>query len=574
MTLPGIAQFVLALSLLAALAPLLGGYMTRVFSGQRTWLSPLCEPVERGLYRMTGVSPEREMSWKPYALAVLCFTMIKGLILYAILRLQYWLPFNPNHLAGVSPSLALNTAVSFITNTNWQNYAGETTMSYFSQMSGLAVQQFLSAAAGIAVAIALIRGIARKQSETIGNFWADMTRAVLYILLPISFLLALFFVSRGVIQNFKPNLSYTTVQGQKAVLPMGPVASMFAIENLGTNGGGFFNANTAHPFEGPTPLSSYAAILAFLVIGSSLTYTLGQMTGHQAHGWAVWAAMAALVTAGFLITYHYDTQPNPLIPATIAQAHGPGSPSRNLEGKETRFGMAGSDWFAVATTNASCGNVNSGLDSFAPLAGGVLLLNMMLGCVGFGGVGAGLYGMLMYILVAVFIAGLMIGRTPEYLGKKIEAREIKLAMLAVLAMAALILVFSALGAATRAGQAGAENPGPHGFSEILYAFASPVANNGSAFAGLNGNTRFYNWTQAICMFLGRFLMIIPVLAIAGSLARKKITPPSAGTLAVHTPLFASLLVGVILLVGALNFFPALTLGPVLEHFMLQAGRMF
>ena len=574
MSIYGIAQFALLLALLAALTPGLGRYMAAVFEGRRNLLSPLVSPVERGIYRMTGINSERESNWKQYVLAILAFSLIKTLVLYALLRLQYWLPLNPNHLPGVPPSLAMNTAVSFVTNTNWQNYAGETTMSYFSQMAGLAVQNFLSAAAGIAVAIALVRGIARKQAETIGNFWVDMTRATLYILLPFSFLLALFFAGQGVIQNFRPNLRYTTPAGHAAVLPMGPVASQYAIENLGTNGGGFFNANTAHPFEGPTALVSFVCILSFLAIPAALTATLGRMTGHPAHGWAVWVAMASLFAAGFFVAYHFEAQPNPLLPKTVAQARAPAHPGGNLEGKEVRFGRGGSVLYAVATTNVSCGDVNSLHDSFMPLAGMVLLLNLMLGCVGFGGVGAGLYGMLMYILITVFIAGLMIGRTPEYLGKKIEAKEVKMAMLAVLAMAGLILVFGALGAATPAGRAGVSNPGPHGLSQILYAFSSTTANNGSAFAGLNGNTHFYNWTLAFCMLGGRFLMIIPVLAIAGSLARKKICPPSAGTLPVHTPLFAGLLVGVVLLVGALNFFPALTLGPLLEHFLLHAGRMF
>ncbi len=574
MSVYGVAQFLFFLVVLAAITPPLGRYITAIYEGRRTFLSPLLSPLEHGLYRMTGVNPERESNWKQYALALIGFSLVKTLILYALLRLQYWLPLNPNHLPGVPPSLAMNTAVSFVTNTNWQNYAGETTLSYFSQMAGLTVQNFLSAAAGIAVAVALIRGIARRQAETIGNFWADLTRGTLYLLLPLAFGLALFYAGSGVIQNFKPNLHYATVTGQKAVLPMGPVASQYAIENLGTNGGGFFNANSAHPYEGPTPLVGFICVLSFVAIGAAMTHVLGRMTGHVAHGWAVWGAMAFLLAAGFFVAYHFDAQPNPLLPAAVAQARAPGNPGGAMEGKEVRFSLGGSDWFAVATTSTSCGDVNSMHDSFAPLAGMVLLLNMMLGCVGFGGVGAGLYGMMMLILITVFIAGLMIGRTPEYLGKKIEAREVKMAMLGVLAMSTLILVFSALGAATPAGRAGVYNPGPHGLTEILYAFASPTANNGSAFAGLNGNTRFYNWTQAICMLFGRFLMIIPVLAIAGSLARKKICPPSAGTLAPQTPLFAAMLVGVVLLVGALNFFPALTIAPILEHLLLHAGRAF
>ncbi|HEV2206682.1 MAG TPA: potassium-transporting ATPase subunit KdpA, partial [Candidatus Acidoferrales bacterium] len=556
-------------------------------------------PVERLLYRLTGVDEKHEMRWTEYAISMLLFSLVSMLLLYAFERLQQFLPFNPQHLGAVSPAhLAFNTAASFTTNTNWQAYSGETTMSYFTQMAGLAYHNFMSAAVGIVLAIAFIRGIARRQMDTIGNFWVDTVRCCLWILLPVCFVGAFVLISQGVVQNLNP---YTTV---KLVQPMqvpkldangnaivgrdgkpvmetvttqtiaqGPVASQEIIKEFGTNGGGFFNANSAHPYENPTPWSNYFELIMIFALGSGLTYTLGRMTGSQRHGWAVWAAMACLFLAGVTVAYWAEARGNPLLKganehATLLQSGG------NMEGKEVRFGIADSALFATVTTDASCGAVNSWHDSYTPLGGLVPLVNIMLSEVIFGGVGAGMYGMLIYIVLAVFIAGLMVGRTPEYLGKKIEAYDVKMAMLVILIFPLLILAFAAISSVRPYGTSGILNPGPHGLSEILYAFSSAAGNNGSAFAGLTVNTLWYDTALGLTMLLGRFMMIIPMLAIAGSLGRKKYVPPSLGTFPVDGALFTVLLIGVILIVGALTFFPALSLGPVLEHLLMHAGRTF
>ncbi|HXN64928.1 MAG TPA: potassium-transporting ATPase subunit KdpA [Candidatus Acidoferrales bacterium] len=590
MTANGWFQIGLYVVILLAITKPLGVYMARVFSGERTFFDPIARPVERLLYRVTGVDEKSEMRWTEYAFSMLIFSVVSLVLLYAIERLQYWLPWNPQRIAGVAPALAFNTAVSFTTNTNWQVYSGETAMSYLTQMAGLAYHNFVSAATGIAMAIASIRGIARKEKNTIGNFWVDFTRATLWILLPLCLIIGLFLVSQGTIQNLKP---YTTVplmdpqtvqvtgaDGKTAqqtiteqVIAQGPVASQEAIKMLGTNGGGFFNANSAHPFENPTPLSDFAQILLIFSIGSGLTYTLGRMTGSQKHGWAVWGAMTVLFLAGVAAAYTAESRGNPLLHG-IDQKASATQPGGNMEGKEVRFGIARSALFATITTDASCGAVNGVHDSFTPLGGMVPMINMMLGEVVFGGVGAGLYGMIVFVILSVFIAGLMVGRTPEYLGKKIEAYDVKMAMLSVLIFCVIILVFTAIGVVTPYGKAGISNPGPHGLSQILYAYTSGAANNGSAFAGINGNTPWYNVSMAFDMLLGRFFMVIPVLAIAGNLARKKIVPESAGTFPVTTPLFSGLLISVILVVSALTFFPALSLGPILEHLLLRAGRVF
>ncbi|MGH9735778.1 MAG: potassium-transporting ATPase subunit KdpA [Candidatus Acidiferrales bacterium] len=599
MTANGWFQILLFLFIIFLITKPLGVYMARVFTGERTFMDPVMHPLERLLYRVTGVDRKHEMRWTEYAVSMLLFSLVSMLLLYAFERLQQYLPFNPQHLGAVSPAhLAFNTAASFTTNTNWQAYAGETTMSYFTQMAGLAYHNFMSAAVGIALAIAFIRGIARRQMDTIGNFWVDIVRCCLWVLLPVCFVGAFVLISQGVVQNLNP---YTTV---KLVQPMqmpkldangnavvgrdgkpvmqtiatqtiaqGPVASQEMIKEFGTNGGGFFNANSAHPFENPTPLSDYLELIAIFALGAGLTYTLGKMTGSQRHGWAVWAAMAALFLAGVTVAYWAEARGNPLLKganqqATMLQSGG------NMEGKEVRFGIADSALFATVTTDASCGAINSQHDSFTPLGGMVLLVNMMLSEVIFGGVGAGMYGMLIYIVLAVFIAGLMVGRTPEYLGKKIEAYDVKMAMLVVLIFPLIVLVFSAISVVKPFGVAGISNPGPHGLTEILYAFVSTAANNGSTFGGLTVNTPWYDTTTGLAMLAGRFLIIIPVLAIAGSLVRKKYVPPSLGTFPVDGPLFSVLLIGVIIVVGALTFFPALSLGPILEHLLMHVGMIF
>ena len=556
-------QLALFLGGLIALTPLLGRWMAAVFAGEKTFLTPVLGGLESALYRFSGIDVRREMNWKRYLGALLAFNALGVFAVLTIQMTQAWLPLNPQKLPNIPFALAFNTAISFVTNTNWQAYSGESTMSYGTQMLALCVQNFLSAATGMAVAIALIRGLTRRCSETLGNFWADVTRATLYVLLPLSLLFALVLVGQGVVQSFAPYTEVTTLEGARQVIPLGPAASQVAIKQIGTNGGGFFGQNSAHPFENPTPLSNFLETLLIFAIPAGLTYAFGCMAGNRRQGWAIFGAMLALFIAGFAIAW----------PAELA--HNPATGlSASMEGKETRFGIMNSVLFATVTTDASCGAVNCMHDSVAPLTGLVTLVNMMLGEVVFGGVGAGLYGMLIFALLTVFIAGLMVGRTPEYLGKKIEAREITWAVVAVLAPAAVILVSTAIGCMTKAGVSSIANPGPHGFSEILYAFTSAVANNGSAFAGLNANTDFYNYMTALAAFIGRFAIIAPVLAIAGSLAAKKAAPGSAGTFPTDSFTFAALLVSVVLIVGALTFFPALSLGPIVEHLLAQAGRTF
>jgi len=573
MTANGWLQFVVFFAVLLLLMRPLGLYIARVLEGQKTFLDPLLRPIERLIYRACGIQAEQEMSWQQYSIAMLIFSFVSLLLTYLIERAQAFLPWNPQHLAGVAPVLAFNTAVSFTTNTNWQAYTPETTMSYFTQMAGLAYHNFLSAAIGIAVAIALVRGIARKQSATIGNFWVDTTRSILWILLPICLVIAPVLIGQGVIQNLKPYTNVATLQKGAQVIAQGPVASQEVIKELGTNGGGFFNANSAHPFENPTPFSNFIEMELILLIPAALTITLGKMTGSSGHGWAVFAAMAILFVAAYSVCYWAESQPHPLLhgvdqKTTLINA------GANMEGKEVRNGISQSALFATATTDTSCGAVNSAHDSFTPLGGMVLLVDIMLGEVVFGGVGSGLYGMLIFVVLSVFIAGLMVGRTPEYLGKKIESYDVKLAMLFVLIFPLIILVLAAISALYPAALASLNNNGPHGFSEILYAYVSTAGNNGSAFAGLNANTNWYNLTLAFNMLAGRFLMKVPMLALAGNLAQKKSVPPSSGTFPVNTGLFTVLLVGVILIVGALTFFPALSLGPILEHLLLHAGKTF
>ncbi len=579
MTLNGWLQILIFFALVLAVTKPMGIFMARVFKGERTFLDPVVRPLERLLYRVCGVDDSREMRWTEYAGAMLAFSAVSMIALYALQRLQRFLPFNPQRLANLSPELSFNTAASFTTNTNWQSYGGETTMSYLTQMAGLTFQNFLSTAVGLALAVAFIRGIARKETDRIGNFWVDVTRGTLYLLLPFSMVAALFLVSQGVVQNFKPYDTVKLVDPQgdvtEQVIAQGPAASQVAIKMFGTNGGGFFNANSAHPFENPTPLSNFFEMFLIFAIPAGLTYTLGRMVGSQRHGWAVFAAMMSLSLAGVLVSYWAESKGNPLFPATVAQQVTTMQPGGNMEGKEVRHGIANSALFATVTTDASCGAVNSMHDSFTPLGGLVPLVNIMLGEVVFGGVGAGLYGVLMFVVLSVFIAGLMVGRTPEYLGKKIESYDVKMAMLYALIFPLLILVFTAISVASHSfGLTSLNNNGPHGLGEILYAFTSGTGNNGSAFAGLNANTPWYNSTLGFAMLAGRFLMIIPMLAIAGNLARKKIIPPSLGTFPVTTPLFAALLVSVIVIVGALTFFPVLSLGPVVEHLLMNAGQTF
>jgi len=579
MTRNGWLQIGVFLVAIFAVTPVLGGFMARVFTRQPTWLDPMMRPVERLIYRLTGVDETREMRWTEYAVAVLMFSGVSLLALYAMQRVQHLLPFNPQRFGPVAPDLAFNTAVSFTTNTNWQAYSGESTMSYFTQMAGLAYHNFVSAAAGMAVAIAFIRGIAQREKETLGNFWVDMVRATLWVLLPISIAGALFLVSQGVVQNLKPYDTVTTVDAaamREQTIAQGPVASQEIIKQFGTNGGGFFNANSAHPFENPTPLTNFLSMFAIFAISAGLTYTLGSMTGSRAHGWAVWAAMAFLFVAGVTAAYWAEARGNPLLTAAGAdQVASEASPGGNMEGKEVRFGIANTALFATATTDASCGAINGWLDSLTPLGGLVTLANLQLSEVVFGGVGAGMYGVLVYIILSVFIAGLMVGRTPEYLGKKIQAFEIQMAMATVLIFSLVILGFTAAASVSPTfGTSSVFNPGPHGLSEMLYAYSSATANNGSAFGGISVNTLWYNTTLGVAMLFGRFFMIIPPLAIAGSLSRKKIVPPSLGTFPVTTPLFTVLLVGVIVIIGALTFFPALSLGPIVEHFMMEAGQVF
>ncbi len=576
MTLNGWLQILFFLGAIFAVTPLIGGYMAEVFTRQRTWLDPVMRPLEGLVYRTTGVNEHHEMRWTEYAMSLLLFSIVSLLGLYVMQRLQGLLPFNPQGFGGVAPDLAFNTAVSFTTNTNWQAYAGETTMSYFTQMAGLAYHNFISAAVGIAVAIAFIRGIAQQEKETIGNFWVDLVRATLWVLLPIAIVGALLMVSQGVVQNLKPYDTVQTVEGAKQTIAQGPVASQEIIKQFGTNGGGFFNANSAHPYENPTPLSNWLAMFGIFFISSGLTYTLGTMTNSRRHGWAVWGAMAFLFLVGVTTAYWAEARGNPLLTKAGAdQTVSATSPGGNMEGKEVRFGIANTALFATVTTDASCGAVNGWHDSFTPLGGLVPLANMQLSEVVFGGVGAGMYGVLVYIILSVFIAGLMVGRTPEYLGKKIQAFEVQMAMLTVLVFSLIILTFTGISSVSSGfGTSSIFNPGPHGLSEVLYAYSSGAANNGSAFGGLSANTLWYNATIGLTMLFGRFFMIIPPLATAGSLSRKTRIPESLGTFPVTTPLFITLLVGVIVIVGALTFFPALSLGPIVEHFLMQNGQVF
>jgi K+-transporting ATPase ATPase A chain len=599
MTANGWFQIAFFLLLILAVTKPMGVFMARVFNREKTFMDPVLRPLERLLYRVTGVDENHEMRWTEYAVSMLLFSVVSMLVLYVIERAQAFLPFNPQNLGGVAPALAFNTAASFTTNTNWQNYTGETTMSYFTQMAGLAYHNFVSAAVGIAIAIAFIRGIARREMETIGNFWVDLVRSCLWVLLPFCIVGALALVSQGVVQNLKPYATVKLIEPQhlpkvdasgkpvvssdgrpvtdtvtEQTIAQGPVASQEIIKEWGTNGGGFFNANSAHPFENPTPLSNLIELFCIFAVSSGLTYTLGRMTGSPRHGWAVWAAMAILFLVGVSVTYWAEARGNPLLAAGVDQHVSALQSGGNMEGKEVRFGIANTALWATVTTDASCGAINGWHDSFTPLGGMMPLVNIMLSEVIFGGVGAGLYGMLIYIVLAVFIAGLMVGRTPEYLGKKIEAYDVKMAMLVVLVFPLVILGFSAISAVEGFGTSSILNPGPHGLSEILYSFTSQAGNNGSAFAGLNTNTLWYNTAGGITMLAGRFLMILPMLAIAGNLARKKYVPASLGTFPVTTPLFTALLIGVILIVGALTFFPALSLGPILEHLLMGAGKTF
>jgi K+-transporting ATPase ATPase A chain len=590
MTANGWFQIGLYLFLILLVTKPLGVFMTRVFNREKTFLDPILKPVERLVYRLAGIDEKHEMRWTEYAAAMLLFSGVSMVLLYFIERTQKWLPLNPQKLGNLEPGLAFGTAASFTTNTNWQVYAGESTMSYLTQMAGLAYHNFASAAVGIVLAIAVIRGIARKETDKLGNFWVDTTRCLLWVLLPVCLLGSLILVSEGVVQNLKPYTTVDLIQPYAAqvtgpdgktttqtvtqqTIAQGPVASQEVIKEFGTNGGGFFNTNSAHPFENPTPLSNFFEMLLIFAIPSGLTYALGRMTGSQRHGWAVWAAMAFLFFAGVTTAYWAEARGNPLLAGTDQQASALHS-GGNMEGKEVRFGIASSMLFATVTTDASCGAVNGMHDSFTPLGGMIPLVNIMLGEVVFGGVGAGLYGIFVFIVLAVFIAGLMVGRTPEYLGKKIEVFDVKMAMLAVLILTCTILIFSAISVVKPYGTAGISNPGPHGLSQVLYAYVSSTGNNGSAFGGINANTMWYNTTTAAAQLLGRFFMIIPVLAIAGSLAKKKIVPESAGTFPVTGGLFAGLLVSTILIVGALTFFPALSLGPILEHLLMNAGKAF
>jgi potassium-transporting ATPase potassium-binding subunit len=599
MTSNGWIQIFLFLALILAITKPLGVFMARVFSGERTFLDPVLRPVERLLYRLTGVDEKHEMRWTEYAFTMLLFSGATMLLLYLIERAQQLLPWlNPQKFAAVAPTLAFNTAASFTTNTNWQNYSGESTMSYLTQMAGLAYHNFASAAVGIALAIAFVRGISRTEKDTIGNFWVDMTRSTLWVLLPACIVYALLLVSQGVVQNFRPYDTAKLVESQQVqktgtdgkpvvdqndkpvmdtvtdqTIAQGPVASQEAIKMLGTNGGGFFNANSSHPFENPTPLSNFLQMLSIFAIPAGLTYTLGRMTGSPRHGWAVWAAMAFLFLCGVTAAYWAEARGNPLLHGVDQHATAQ-QPGGNMEGKEVRFGIANSALFATVTTDASCGAINGAHDSFTPLGGMVPLVNIMLSETVFGGVGAGLYGILIYVVLSVFIAGLMVGRTPEYLGKKIEAYDVKMAMLVTLVFPLVILALTGISTVEGFGTSSISNAGPHGLTQILYAFTSMAGNNGSAFGGLNGNTLWYNTAGAVTMLVGRFFMIIPMLAIAGNLAKKKAVPESAGTFPVTTPLFSLLLVSVIVIVGALTFFPALSLGPVLEHLLMMAGKTF
>ncbi|MGA0531598.1 potassium-transporting ATPase subunit KdpA [Hansschlegelia sp. KR7-227] len=567
MTINGWIQIAIYFAILTALVLPLGRYMARVFEGERTFLSPVLGPVEAGLYKIAGVSEKKEQTWLTYTVAMLLFNLCGFLLLYAILRFQDSLPWNPAGMTPMSPALAFNTAVSFVTNTNWQNYGGESTLSYFSQMVGLTTQNFLSAATGVALVLALIRGFARPSMRTVGNFWVDLTRTTLYVLLPLSILLALALVWQGVPQNMGPYVDATTLEGASQTLSQGPAASQIAIKQLGTNGGGFWNANSAVPYENPTPLSNLLEMLSILLIPAALTLTFGRMVRDERQGWAIYAAMSAIFLLGVAVSYGAEGAGNPLL-------HALGLDGGSMEGKEVRFGIANSSLWSVATTAASNGSVNAMHDSLTPLGGMVPLVLMQLGEIVFGGAGSGLYGMLLYVVIAVFVAGLMVGRTPEYLGKKIEAREVKFALLAILVLPLAILGLMAVATVAPFGLSSIANAGPHGFSEIMYLYSSSVGNNGSAFGGMTGNTPWYNVTGGLAMLIGRYFVIIPAMAIAGALAVKKTVPASAGTFPTHGGLFVGLLVGVILIVGGLTFFPALALGPIVEHLAMAAGQTF
>jgi K+-transporting ATPase ATPase A chain len=588
MTSAGLLQIAIYFALILICAKPLGAFMARVFEGQRTFLHPVLRWLEVLTYKAAGVREDVEQRWTQYAASLLSFSIFGFILVYLLQRMQGILPFNPQHFGAgnVSPDLAFNTAISFVTNTNWQSYSGESTLSYFVQMAALTVQNFASAAAGIAIAVALIRGFARQERRTIGNFWVDVTRATVYVLLPIAVVAAVIFVSQGVVQNLSSYTDVATIEGAKQTIAQGPVASQEAIKQLGTNGGGFFNANAAHPFENPTPLSNLLSMFLIFLIPGALTYTFGKMVGDTRQGWAIFGAFSVMFLIGVFVCYASEQNGNPLLTKLGLQtAATSGQSGGNMEGKEVRFGIANSALYATVTTDASCGAVNSMHDSFTPIGGLVPMFNIMTGEVIFGGVGAGMYGILLYCILAVFIAGLMVGRTPEYLGKKIEQKEVKMAMLAVIATAFSILVFSALSTVISfpvksywnppgAAIANMTNSGPHGFGEILYAYVSGTGNNGSAFAGLNANTPWYNLTIGLAMAIGRFLFLLPLLAAAGSLVGKKKVAATAGTFPTHGPLFVALLVGTVLIVGALTFFPALSLGPIVEHFLMQGGKLF
>jgi K+-transporting ATPase ATPase A chain len=575
MTPNGILQCVLYFVAILLVTKPMGIFITKVFRNERTFLTPILGPIERAIYKICRIQSEQEMKWTVYSGAMLMFSVVSMLTLYSIMRLQNMLPFNPAALLGVPVDLAFNTAASFTTNTNWQAYSGESTMSYFTQMAGLAFHNFASAATGLAVAVALVRGLSRSSAQTLGNFWTDLVRGCLYILLPLCVIGTIVFVSQGVIQNLSPYLTVTTVEGAKQVIPMGPVASQEVIKQLGTNGGGFFNANSSHPFENPNALVNFLEMFFIFMIPAALTYFFGRMVKDQKQGWAIFAAMSLLFFAGLFVTYSAEQAGNPMLTKIgVDQQASATQSGGNMEGKEVRFGIANTAIFATATTDASCGAVTGMHDSFTPLGGMMPLFNMMLGEVIFGGVGAGLYGMLIFVILAVFIAGLMVGRTPEYLGKKIEAREVKLAVLAILCTVFSILGFSGWGSVNAGALTSLNNQGSHGLSEVLYAFTSATANNGSAFAGLNANTMFWNVTLGVAMLVGRFFIIIPMLALAGSMVKKTAVPPSTGTFLTNTPLFTVLLIGVVVIVGGLTFFPALSLGPILEHLLMQSGKVF
>jgi K+-transporting ATPase ATPase A chain len=575
MTITGWIQIALFGVIVILITRPFGGYMTRVFNGERTFLSPVLRPVERAVYWCCGVDEKEEQHWFTYAVAMLFFSVVGFLTLYALQRLQWYLPFNPQEQTGVEPSSAFNTSVSFVTNTNWQSYVPETTMGYLVQMAGLTVHNFVSAATGIALALALIRGFARREAKAIGNFWVDLTRTTLYVLLPLSIVIGLFYVWQGMPQNIGPYVDATTLEGAKQTIAQGPVASQEAIKILGTNGGGFLNANSAHPYENPTPLTNLIQLITIFAIGAALTNVLGRMVHDERQGWAIFAAMAILFLAGVTTAYWSESHGNPAVAAfNVDSAPSSVQAGGNMEGKEVRFGPALSALYATVTTDTSCGAVNSMHDSFLPVGGMVPLVDIQLGEVIFGGVGSGLYGMLAFAIVAMFVAGLMVGRTPEYLGKKLEAKEVKMTILALLSLPLSILGWTALATVVPPGLAGIANTGPHGFSEILYAYTSGTGNNGSAFAGISANTLFYNTTIAGAMLMGRFIFVIPLLAVAGSLAQKKLLAPSAGTFPTNRPLFVGLLVGVVLIIGGLTYFPAISLGPAVEQVAMNQGKLY